>query len=74
MCAFIQALKYVCRDLEGENIEDAALDAVFSDESDVVEDDSESDGYLSEVLKHKTPQNPFLGFILRVNRVSHIDV
>ncbi|XWS58834.1 hypothetical protein CRYUN_Cryun08bG0068000 [Craigia yunnanensis] len=36
------------RDLEGENIEDVALDAVFSDESDVVEDDSESDGYLSE--------------------------
>ncbi|XP_021296107.1 nucleolar complex protein 2 homolog isoform X1 [Herrania umbratica] len=36
------------RDLVGENIEDAALDAVFSDESDVVEDDSESDGYLSE--------------------------
>ncbi|XVE99361.1 hypothetical protein REPUB_Repub03eG0191600 [Reevesia pubescens] len=39
------------RDLEsGENIEDAAPDAVFSDESNVVEDDSESDGYLSEDL------------------------
>ncbi|XP_040939977.1 nucleolar complex protein 2 homolog isoform X12 [Gossypium hirsutum] len=36
------------RDLECENIEDFELDAVFSDESDVVEDDSESDGYLSE--------------------------
>ncbi|XVF23676.1 hypothetical protein REPUB_Repub13aG0059900 [Reevesia pubescens] len=36
------------RDLEGENIEDAALDEVFSDESDAVGDDSESDGYLSE--------------------------
>ncbi|XP_022765341.1 nucleolar complex protein 2 homolog isoform X2 [Durio zibethinus] len=40
--------KFNGRDLEGENIDDAALDAVFSDESDVVEDDSESDGYLSE--------------------------
>ncbi|XVE75337.1 hypothetical protein DITRI_Ditri12bG0086300 [Diplodiscus trichospermus] len=38
------------RDLEGENIEDAVIDAVFSDESDVVEDDSKSDGYLSEDL------------------------
>ncbi|XWS75114.1 hypothetical protein CRYUN_Cryun01aG0057400 [Craigia yunnanensis] len=28
------------RDLEGENIEDAALDAAFSDESNLVEDDS----------------------------------
>ncbi|XVF83284.1 hypothetical protein PTKIN_Ptkin16aG0474300 [Pterospermum kingtungense] len=36
------------RDLERENIEDFALDAVFSDENDEVEDDSESDGYLSE--------------------------
>ena len=45
--------------MEGENIEDAALDAVFSDESDVVEDDSESDGYLSEVLKYKTPLKTF---------------
>ncbi|KAA3461466.1 nucleolar complex protein 2-like protein isoform X2 [Gossypium australe] len=36
------------RDLECENIEDFELDAVFSDKSDVVEDDSESDGYLSE--------------------------
>lgn len=50
-CSFTEHLKYVSRDLESENIEDAALDAVFSDESDVVEDDSESDGYLSEVLK-----------------------
>ncbi|OMO72691.1 Nucleolar complex protein 2 [Corchorus capsularis] len=43
-----QIEKSIGRDLEGENVEDVALDAVFGDESDVVEDDSESDGYLSE--------------------------
>ncbi|XWS07909.1 hypothetical protein CRYUN_Cryun41cG0032600 [Craigia yunnanensis] len=43
-----QMVKSNGRDLEGENIEDAVLDAVFSDESNVVEDDSGSDGYLSE--------------------------
>ncbi|GKV34106.1 hypothetical protein SLEP1_g42522 [Rubroshorea leprosula] len=36
------------RNTEGEGIEDASLDDLFSDESDAVGDDSESDGYLSE--------------------------
>ncbi|XP_059458653.1 protein REBELOTE [Corylus avellana] len=39
------------RNPEGGDIEDIALDTIFSeDDSDVVEDDSESDGYLSEDL------------------------
>ncbi|KAK8979335.1 hypothetical protein V6N11_000483 [Hibiscus sabdariffa] len=36
------------RDFELKSIEDVELDAVFCDESDVPEDDSGSDGYLSE--------------------------
>ncbi|KAE8669214.1 Nucleolar complex protein 2 isoform 4 [Hibiscus syriacus] len=36
------------RGFESKNIEDTELDAVFGDESDVVEDDSGSDGYLFE--------------------------
>lgn len=55
LCLFWKYLKYVFRDLEGENIEDVALEAVFGDDNDEVEDDSESDGYLSEVLEYKTP-------------------
>lgn len=68
VCIFLIHLKYVFRDLECENIEDFELDAVFSDESDVVEDDSESDGYLSEVLKYKTPQNLQLAFFWGLTR------
>lgn len=41
------------RNPEGGDIEDIALDTIFSeDDSDVAEDDSESDGYLSEVVKY----------------------
>jgi hypothetical protein len=49
--------KFTChsflRNPEGGDIEDIALDTIFSDDdSDVAEDDSESDGYLSEVVKY----------------------
>lgn len=49
--------KFTChsflRNPEGGDIEDFALDTIFSDDdSDVAEDDSESDGYLSEVVKY----------------------
>ena len=42
-----------CRNPEAGDIEDISLDAVFSeDDSDVTGDDSESDGYLSEVVEY----------------------
>lgn len=41
---------FVIRNTAGEEIEDAPLDAIFSeDDSGVVGDDSDSDGFLSEV-------------------------
>ena len=37
---------------KGQDLVDVSLDAIFSDDdSDVVEDDSDSDGYLSEVFE-----------------------
>lgn len=45
------SLCYFLRNPEGGDIEDIALDTIFSeDDSDVTRDDSESDGYLSEVV------------------------
>lgn len=42
-----------CRNPEAGDIEDISLDAIFSeDDSDVTGDDSESDGYLSEVVEY----------------------
>lgn len=41
------------RNPEGEDIKDIALDTIFTeDDNDVTGDDSESDGYLSEVVKY----------------------
>lgn len=42
-----------CRNPEAGDIEDISLDVIFSeDDSDVTGDDSESDGYLSEVVEY----------------------
>lgn len=46
------SIHFLLRKPEGEDIEDISLDAIFSeDDSDVSGDDSESDGYLSEVVE-----------------------
>ena len=42
-----------CRNLEAGDIEDISLDAIFSeDDSDLIGDDFESDGYLSKVVEY----------------------
>lgn len=41
----------IFRDIRGEDVEDTSLEAIFTeDDSDVVADASDSDGYLSEVV------------------------
>lgn len=48
----LRKIVILARDLEGEEFEDLSLDDLFTDgDSDVAEDASDSDGFLSEVFE-----------------------
>lgn len=47
------AILFLLRNPEGGDMEDTSLDAIFGeDDGDLSGDDSESDGYLSEVVEY----------------------
>lgn len=57
-CRHTNLNEIVLRNVEGEYIDDTPLDAIFRvDDDDVFGDDSDSDGYLSEVLTKHFPGN-----------------
>ena len=59
---------FVCRNNEVEDFKDISLDIVFGEEdSDMDGDDSDSDGYLSEVLNYVMPTLFLLNLIWHIS-------